>query len=211
MRSCYFIQLIVKKISVALCIMSIAVLAQASTPSEFVQNNSQKVIDIIRWHNGTNGTQVRQQIEVVVIPWFDFDRITALAVGQHWKKATPTQQAQLVAAFQQLLLNTYTSMVIGFKNAQVIVKQKPRLFENNGMSVAMVSVQIRLPQGTRSRKISVDYALYKGEPDWKIFNVSVEGMSLVTMYRHQFNSKVAKYGIGGLIHFLQEKNRQTNT
>lgn len=211
MKPWHVMQWIVKKISVALCMMSIAVLAQASTPSEFIQNSSQKVIDIIRWHNGTNGTQIRQQVEVAVMPWFDFDRITALAVGQHWKKATPTQQTQLVAAFQQLLLNTYTGMVIGFKNAQIIIKQEPRLFENSGMSVAMVSVQIRLPQGTRSRKIAVEYALYKSEPDWKIFNVSVEGMSLVTMYRHQFNSKVARNGIGGLIHFLQEKNRQAHS
>lgn len=73
--------------------MSIVVLAQASTPSEFVQNNSQKVIDIIQWHNGKNGAQIRQQIEVAVIPWFDFDRITALAVGQHWKK--PHQHSKL--------------------------------------------------------------------------------------------------------------------
>ncbi|QQS16525.1 MAG: ABC transporter substrate-binding protein [Neisseriales bacterium] len=211
MKPQHVMQWFVKKISVALCMMSIVVLAQASTPSEFVQNNSQKVIDIIQWHNGKNGAQIRQQIEVAVIPWFDFDRITALAVGQHWKKATPTQQTQLVTAFQQLLLNTYTSMVIGFKNAKIIIKQKPRLFENSSTSVAMVNVQVRLPQGTRSRKISVKYALYKSEADWKIFNVSVEGMSLVTMYRHQFNSKVARNGISGLIHFLQEKNRQTHS
>ena len=132
--------------------------------------------------------------------------MTILAVGHHWQSATPVQQEQLTQAFQKLLMHTYTKMILGFKNAQVAVEPNAILTETGPTTIAIVNVKVILPKMTYYRKVLVDYTLYNKSPDWKIFNVSVDGISLVTVYRNLFNHRITSHGIDGLIQLLQNKN-----
>jgi phospholipid transport system substrate-binding protein len=197
----------IKKLCIACCAFLFTITAYANLPSDFVRDNSQKILDIIKLHDGKNTSQIAQQIESTAIPLFDFTHMTKLAVGHHWQSAKPIQQEQLTQAFQKLLMHTYIKIILGFKNAQVIVQPNAILTETGSTTIAIVKVQVILPKVTQYRKkVPVDYMLYNNASDWKIFNISVDGMSLVTIYRNLFNRTITNHGIDGLIQLLQNKN-----
>ncbi|MFC3531869.1 phospholipid-binding protein MlaC [Vogesella facilis] len=176
----------------------------ADEPVGLVQDTSQKALDILKKENGKNTRQVREQVESMVIPLIDFTRMTALAVGKDWRAANPAQQEQLASQFKTLLVRTYSSTMVRFKTAQIDVK--PAAQFNNGGREAVVKSEVTLPGNADKKNVSIDYTLYKGAQGWKIFNVSVEGASLVTVYRTQFGEEIRKNGIDGLIKQLKDKN-----
>lgn len=198
----------IKKLCIACCAFLFAINLYADTPSGFVRENSQKILDIIKLHNGKNTNQIKQRIELTAAPLFDFTRMTILAVGHHWQNTTLIQQEQLTQAFQKLLMHTYTKMILGFKNAQVTVEPNAILTETGSTTIATVNVKVILPKMTSYQKVLVNYTLYSKASDWKICNISVDGISLVTVYRNLFNHRITSHGIGGLIQLLQNKNSQ---
>ena len=173
-------------------------------PVRLVQDTSQKALDILKKENGKNTRQVREQVENMVVPLIDFTRMTALAVGKDWRAANPAQQEQLATQFKTLLVRTYSSTMVRFKTAQIDVK--PNAQFNNGGREAVVKSEVTIPGNADKKNVSIDYTLYKGSQGWKIFNVSVEGASLVTVYRTQFGEEIRKNGIDGLIKQLKDKN-----
>ncbi len=173
-------------------------------PVGLVQDTSQKALDILKKENGKNTRQVREQVENMVVPLIDFTRMTALAVGKDWRAANPAQQEQLATQFKTLLVRTYSSTMVRFKTAQIDVK--PNAQFNNGGREAVVKSEVTIPGNADKKNVSIDYTLYKGSQGWKIFNVSVEGASLVTVYRTQFGEEIRKNGIDGLIKQLKDKN-----
>lgn len=178
----------------------------ADSPVDVISSTSQNALDLLKKDNGKNTAQIRKQVEELVIPQFDFIRMTALAVGKDWRGATPAQQTQLAEQFQTLLVRTYSSTMTRFKNAQIDVKPNAQL-NNNGRE-AVVKSEVTLPGNGEKKNVMVDYTLYKGNQGWKIYNVSVEGASLVTIYRNQFGEEIRKNGVDGLIKLLKDKNEK---
>lgn len=178
----------------------------ADSPVDVISNTSQNALDLLKKDNGKNTAQIRKQVEDLVVPQFDFVRMTALAVGKDWRGATPAQQTQLAEQFQTLLVRTYSSTMTRFKNAQIDVKPNVQL-NNNGRE-AVVKSEVTLPGNGEKKNVMVDYTLYKGSQGWKIYNVSVEGASLVTIYRNQFGEEIRKNGVDGLIKQLKDKNEK---
>ncbi|OHX12349.1 MlaC/ttg2D family ABC transporter substrate-binding protein [Chromobacterium sphagni] len=195
-----------KKLFTLFCLIvglsSAQAIAAGDSPVEIVKDGSRQVLDILKQDNGKNTRQVRQQAEAAAVPLFDFPRMTALAVGLGWRQATPEQRSQLTQQFQTLLVRTYSTTMTRFKTAQVDVKPNP-VVAANGRD-ATVKSSVTLPGNTNP--VSVDYVMYKGDKGWKIYNVSVEGASLVTVYRNSFNEEIQKTGVDGLIKLLQDKN-----
>lgn len=170
-----------------------------------IRDTSRQALETLKKEDGKNTGKIREQLVTMVTPKFDFQRMTALAVGKDWRAATPAQKELLAREFQTLLVGTYSATMTRFKNAQIEVK--PTVQFNNEGREAVVKSEVTLPGGNAERKpINVDYTLYKTPQGWKVFNVSVEGGSLVTIYRNQFGEQVRKSGIDGLIKSLQEKN-----
>ena len=188
-----------------LLLLGLAAPAMAADEAvNLVQDTSQKALDILKKENGKNTRQIREQVENMVVPLIDFTRMTALAVGKDWRAASPAQQEQLSTQFKALLVRTYASTMIRFKTAQIDVK--PAAQYNNGGREAVVKSEVSIPGNADKKNVSIDYTLYKGAQGWKIFNVSVEGASLVTVYRTQFGEEIRKNGIDGLIKQLKDKN-----
>jgi len=188
-----------------LLLLGLAAPAMAADEAvNLVQDTSQKALDILKKENGKNTRQIREQVENMVVPLIDFTRMTALAVGKDWRAATPAQQEQLSTQFKALLVRTYASTMIRFKTAQIDVK--PAAQYNNGGREAVVKSEVTIPGNADKKNVSIDYTLYKGAQGWKIFNVSVEGASLVTVYRTQFGEEIRRNGIDGLIKQLKDKN-----
>ncbi len=144
-------------------------------------------------------------VDAKIMPHFDFIRMTKLAVGREWRTATPVQQKSLIDEFHTLLMNTYSSAIASYKNQPIEVLPLDGQPEGN-----QVMVHSRIIQQDKE-PITVDYRMEKTANGWMIFDVSVEGISLVTNYRSTFQTEISNSGIDGLIRMLTDKNRKFDT
>ncbi|MBY0346062.1 MAG: ABC transporter substrate-binding protein [Neisseriaceae bacterium] len=174
-------------------------LVYADTPVQFIQNNAKQGTEIL--NSNKSAEQIRTEIERLVLPKFDFTRMTALAVGKPWQNATPAQKTALSTEFQTLLVRTYSSGMLRYKGSTVNVNQEANISNNN--KEASVKSTIIFKDG---KTATADYNLYQSGNSWKIYNIYLEGASLVTIYRNQFAEEIRKGGIDGLISALKEKN-----
>lgn len=170
----------------------------AEKPDQFIRASSQQILNALKKDDQKSA---RAEVEALAIPKFDFRRMTALAVGRAWKTATPAQQTQLQDEFKELLVRTYSSTMFRFRNSNVDVLSNPQVSVDG--REATVSSEVTTSD---NKKVKIDYVLVRQNNDWKIFNVMVEGASLVTVYRTNFNEVVQRRGVDGLIRSLKEKN-----
>lgn len=182
--------------------------AAASEPEALVKGVTEEVLKILREDKGIqsgNRQRAVSLIETKVAPHFDFARMTSLAVGRPWQQASAEQRKVLVGEFRSLLVRTYANALTSYRDQTVSFKPSPR---QGGGDEVTVHSQINKPGG---QPISLDYSLASAAGDWKVFDVAIAGVSLVTNYRNSFASEVGKGGIDGLIKTLQEKNRRSAT
>jgi len=174
-------------------------------PDKLVDETVQEVIDIIRKDEALrNGDKEKMLdlIETKILPHFNFNRMTQLAMGQHWSKASPEQQTKLVDEFRTLLVRTYSNALTSYQDETIKVNPIPALGDRTETSVRSTVIQ-----GKGKEPIPIDYAMEKKADGWKVFDVTVAGVSLVTNYRGSFNSQVRKGGVEGLIKALTDKNK----
>lgn len=188
--------------ALSICIMSISM--AIASPQQAVgqlKENATQVLNILGAANGKNDEQVRRQAENYAIPYFDFERMTALAVGAPWRTATPAQQQDLTKEFKTLLIRTYSGTMLKFRNAKANVYNNP-VVSKKGREI-IVRVDVTTPN---SKPVRMDYTMYQSGNMYRIYNVAVEGASLVTVYRNQFNQTISQKGIDGLVAELRAKN-----
>ena len=184
--------------------VSSACWAEEVAPDAMVKNVTTEVLDIIRKDKDIQNGSTKKAIELVeskVLPHFNFQRMTALAVGRDWRQATPAQQKALADEFRTLLVRTYSNALTAYKSQSIDFKPLKAAPSDTEVTVR---TEIRQPG---AKPISLDYALEKSSGDWKVFDVIVAGVSLVTSYRDQFTQEVHNGGIDGLIKVLQAKNK----
>ena len=173
-------------------------------PDVLVKQVTEEVLDIIRKDKDIQNGSAKKVIELVdakVIPHFNFKHMTALAVGKDWRKASPQQQEQLAVEFKTLLVRTYSNALTGYKNQKVVYKP----FKMNAGDVdVLVRTEVQQPG---NKPVQLDYNLEKLDAGWKVYDVSVAGISLVTNYREQFGQEVRNGGIDGLIKAIATKNK----
>lgn len=188
--------------ALSICIMSISMaIASPQQAVSQLKENATQVLDILGVANGKNDEQVRRQAENYAIPYFDFERMTALAVGAPWRTATPAQQQDLTKEFKTLLIRTYSGTMLKFRNAKANVYNNP-VVNKNGREI-IVRVDVTTPN---SKPVRMDYTMYQSGNMYRIYNVAVEGASLVTVYRNQFNQTISQKGIDGIVAELRAKN-----
>ncbi|OAM26363.1 MULTISPECIES: phospholipid-binding protein MlaC [Eikenella] len=173
-----------------------------ATPQQAVdqlKQNSTQILNILQRASGNNDVQVRRQAENYAIPYFDFTRMTELAVGANWRSATPAQKTALTEQFKTLLIRTYSGTMLQYRNANVVIRNNPVQRGNSIIVTADVT-----PSG--GKPVTMDYTMYQSGGKYRVYNVAVEGASLVTVYRSQFNNTIAQKGIDGLIQELRSKN-----
>ncbi|MFN0313597.1 MAG: phospholipid-binding protein MlaC [Burkholderiales bacterium] len=189
-------------------IVAAAALAQTNpgvAPDVLIRQTAEEILVLAaadkRVDKGDTGELIKL-VEVKVAPHFDFDTMTRLAVGRHWREASAQQRQALAAEFRKLLLRTYTGAYAANRGVKTRVKPlRP------GDSAEEVTVNSELILPNNAPPVSVDYDLRATANGWKIYNVTVEGVSLVTTYRSEFNEQIRKTGVDGLIRRLQERNR----
>jgi phospholipid transport system substrate-binding protein len=177
--------------------------AQAAevAPDVLVKSTVQEVMSVIKQNKDKQA--LRELAEQKVLPNFDFKRMTQLAVGRAWRDAKPEQQKALENGFRTLLVNTYTSALATSASGTETVDVKPAQI-GAGQNEAVVKTTVK---DAGKQPIAVDYRLEKSGEGWKVTDVVVENLSLVTNYRSTFASEVSRSGIDGLIKALDDKNR----
>ncbi len=173
-------------------------------PDVLVKRVTEEVLEIVRKDRDIQGGSTQKAVELVdqkVLPHFDFRHMAALAVGKDWKKASPGQQQQLTAEFKTLLVRTYSNALTSYKNQKLVYKPFKM---DPGDSEVLVRTEVIQPG---SKPVQIDYNLKKADAGWKVFDVVVAGISLVTNYRDQFAQEVRSGGIDGLIAAIAAKNK----
>ena len=184
--------------------LSPGALAQQMAPDALVKSVTDEVLDIIRKDKDIKAGSTRRAIELVeqkVLPHFNFTRMTALAVGKDWRQATPEQQKVLTEEFRDLLVRTYSNALIAYKNESV--DYRPFKMQPGETDV---TVRTQIHQAGARQPITLDYSLEKNGSAWKVYDVVVAGVSLVTNYRSSFATEIRNGGIDGLIKTLKAKN-----
>ena len=149
---------------------------------------------------GRNLPKVMALVDDKVMPVVDMARLTSLAMGRHWRAATPEQQQALQAEFKKLLVRSYAGALSLVDARQTVDVRPPRAGSDAGEVI--VSTRIR----GRGEPVPIDYRLYRAADGWRIYDVSFLGIWLAENYRHSFADEVAARGIDGLIERLRARN-----
>ena len=192
--------------SAALIVSSAAVQATDIAPDALAKTTTNEVLEIIKRDQSIqvgNQKKVLELVEAKVLPHFDFMHMTKLAVGKNWARATPAQQQVLVKEFKTLLVRTYSSALSSYKNQTIDFKPLKMAPTDTDVTV---KTEVKQPGG---KPIPIDYSMEKQSDGWKVYDVAVDGVSLVTNYRGSFNTEIRKSGIDGLIKTLSNKNQNS--
>ena len=174
------------------------------TPDATVKRVADDTLDAIRSDpqiQAGNQARIRDVVEAKVAPYFDFTRITALAMGKNWRIATPEQQKRLAEEFRSLLVRTYSGALGQYRDEKIDFKP---LRMNAGDTDVLVRTAVVRASGP---PVPIDYSMQKAPGGWKCYDVVVGGVSLVTNYRDEFNAQIEKGGVDGLIKALADRNK----
>ena len=184
------------------------VFAADEAPDALVKRVTDEVLTIVRSDKDIQSGNSKKAIELVeakVLPHFNFMRMTSLAVDKDWAKASPDQKKRLAKEFETLLVRTYSNALTAYRSQTIVYK--PLKMQPADTDV-VVRIEIRQPG---QQAVQLDYAVEKQDSGaWKVYDVVVAGISLVTNYRESFAQEVRNGGIDGLITSLSDKNKQVD-
>jgi len=187
----------------AVLLIALPASAQDLGPEELVKKVTAEVMDAIKKDKALaagDRQKALQLAEEKVLPHVDFEEAARLAIGRGWVQATPEQKQKLIVEFRAMLVRTYSTAIGAYQGQQMKVlpvRMKP------GDTEATVQNQFIRPG---AKPVRVDYSMRKGPSGWKIYDIVVEGISLVLTYRSEFDMVVKQEGVDGLIKRLGQKN-----
>ena len=186
-----------------LLFLPVVVLAQGSEPEALVKKITDDVMAAIKSDKELAAGDRQKAVKLAeekILPYVDFEEATRLAVGRGWKEATPEQRKKLITEFRGMLVRTYSN-AIGTYEGQTMKVLPSRV--KAGDTDATVRNQFLRPGG---KPVLIDYSMRKTDQGWKIYDIVVEGVSLVLTYRSEFDAVVKQEGVDGLIKRLGAKN-----
>ena len=177
--------------------------AQQLAPNELVQKITDEILAAIKSDKQLAAGDKQKAMKLAeekVLPYVDFEQATRLAVGRAWREATPEQKKRLVSEFRNMLVRTYSNAISTYEGQTLKVlpargKQDPE--------ETVVRTQFIRAGG---QPLPIDFTMHQKEGTWKVYDITVEGVSLVMTYRSEFDAIVKQKGIDGLIQALANKN-----
>jgi phospholipid transport system substrate-binding protein len=176
-----------------------------ASPDVFVQEVADELLVVLKNDpNVRKGDLVRinEIVEQHIMPYVDFERTTRLSAGKYWRQATAQQKSELVQAFKQTLIRTYSGALTkvdpGTKMEVLPFRAQPDAKD--------VVVRSNVVQASNMAPIRIDYRLRLTPDGWRIYDINVENIWLIQNYRNQFAQQISESGIDGLIAALNERN-----
>jgi phospholipid transport system substrate-binding protein len=184
--------------------VSVRVMAADVSPQELVRDTSSRMLlamheehDIIE----KDAAHLYLLVEEIVLPYFDFQRMSQWVLGKNWRNATAQQREQFVEQFRMLLVRTYGTALLEYADEEI--EYLPFTGQQNADNVTVRTEIDQAGVGV----IPITYSMYQSGAGWKVYDISISGVSLVTNYRSTYGSIIRKDGIDRLIHQLADRNR----
>ena len=177
--------------------------ADMLAPDVLVKNTATNVLEVIKNDKDIQAGDNKKIVSITeekIVPHFDFLRMSRLVLGRAWKAASKDQQEKFTAEFRNLLVRTYSVALAKYRNQSIEYKPFKMAAADDDV---VVKTQIIQPGG---QSIPIDYALEKGDTEWKVYDVKIDGISLVTNYRGQFSNELKQGNMDALIQKLVDKN-----
>ncbi len=194
-------------LSMVLLVSAAPVRATEMPPDVLVKTTTEEVTTILKKDKNefaNDKQKLYALIDAKVLPHFDFDQMTRLAVGRFWNTATPAQQQALIKQFRILLVRTYAGALAAFNNQ--VIEFKPFSMPSGATDVT-VDTQVKQPG---QQPIPINYSMKQEQGEWKVYDVSIDGVSLVLNYRGSFGSEIHQKGVNSLIQTLTARNAQND-
>jgi phospholipid transport system substrate-binding protein len=194
----------IKSIILIIFLNFLPISAKNIEPIDIVKKTVSEVLETIQNDKEIKAGNKSKIIEIVkekVTPYVDFERMTRLAVGRPWKEATDTQKSKLIDSFNKLLINSYAAAFTNYLGIVIEVGSQ----KIDGERGTVMS-KVKLPGGAPPLSIEYDF-LYK--KSWKLFDVKIDGSSMIINYRSMFSQTIATSGIDGLLEVLEKKINET--
>lgn len=185
-----------------LCMFGVAQ-AEMVAPDELIKATAEDVLAIVKQDKDIQAGNQKKILELVdakVLPHFDFVRMTQLAVGKYWRRATNEQKQALVTEFRNMLVRTYTKAFTVYRDQTIEFRPFRMAADETEVTVKTTINKPGAPP------IPVDYEMRKTADGWKAFDVAIEGVSMVSSYRGTFDTEIQQNGIDGLIKTLSDRN-----
>lgn len=182
-----------------------AIEAAVRPPQEVIQDTSTRMIDALRQNRAMLDREpgrIYGLVDQIVLPNFDFGLMSRWVLGRAWQQATPDQRRRFTEEFRILLVRTYAKALLEYSNEDLRLLPQPA--QGDGSEVT-VKTEVRLKAG---RPIQINYSMHLNNDGWKVYDVTVDGVSLVTNYRSTFASQIRASGMDSVIADLQQRNIQ---
>ena len=172
-------------------------------PQTVIQKTADQLqVSLQKPENKSDFKKATQVVDKIISPHVDFDRVSVLVLGKNWRNATPDQRERFKKEFRMLLVRTYTTAFTEYANWKI--RYLPLNDEDSGDKKVMVKTEILQSGG---KPVAVDYRMIRDEDEWRVYDVLIEGISLLQNYRASFSDEVEQSGsLDGLIAHLAERN-----
>lgn len=174
-----------------------------SDPIAVVKDTSDKMLAQIlsrKQELNAEPSKIYPLVENIVLPHFDFDRMAQLVLARHWREASAEQKDVFIREFRELLTRTYATALLNYSGQSI--EYQPVSLEPNATRVEVKTVV----RENGSPPLPIDYKLYLTNNEWKVYDVVIDQLSLVANYRTNYDSKIRRYGLDGLLQRLVARN-----
>ncbi len=178
----------------------------STEPQVLVKDSTEKMLQALK----DNEVEVKEDpsviyglVESIIMPHFDFNKIAKLALGKNWRKASKEQRIKFTEEFRLLLIRTYSTAMLEYTDQKINYLPTSGNLKKKKVKVPMEIIQSGGPS------IPMALSMYQNKADiWKVYDVKIDGISLVTNYRSTFSAQIRKEGMDKLIESLAQKNEK---
>jgi len=183
-----------------------AIAAEPQPPLEIIKQTADRMLVKLKEDKVVirkDPTRIYALVSDIVLPRFDFERMASWVLGKHWRTATPIQREKFVVEFRNLLVRTYATSLTDYTDRTITYAP---MRADPGATEVTVHTAVEQPGAAA---IPIDYSLALNNGEWKVYDVAIEGVSLVTNYRTSFSNEIRKSGLDKLIAKLAQRNQTT--
>ena len=180
----------------------------ATQPDQIVRQTVTGVLEQLKKNKSqyeADHNKLFAMVDERILPYFDFKKMSQLVLGLNWRRATDEQREKFVSEFKQLLVRTYAIALLNYTNQTL--EYLPYTGEPTDK---VVSVKVNVKMGGGSPDVPVYTQFYNGKNGWKVIDISIEGISLVTNYRNVYNDTINKEGLDKLIQSIADSNKKAS-
>lgn len=176
-------------------------------PEALVRQVTQEIVELIKKNRDVYSKDLNKLYAMVdekVLPHFDFTRMSQWVLGRHWREATEEQRQRFIKEFRDLLVRTYATALLNYTDQEIVYLPSQKRGENE------VTVKTEIKQ-SGGPGVPIQYTFYKGPQGWKVYDVVIEGVSLVANYRSVYASKIKQQGLDAVIASMAKDNKLKTT